>query len=465
MVRLQRPKQLADGVYVMGKVNGLPVTFTADTGATRTIVSKRVFEQLSPSDRPVLDRSTCLVGAGGAPIKDAGQARLELHLGSVQMTEEVIIAEIEDEALLGYDILRGKQGQPADILLSKNKILLDGNEIPVFQVGKAGKARQVTVAGDMTLPPQSEAVVKVYVERLESDDDDQADFVVEPTEHFKETYPLQMASTLVNLNQSPACVVRILNPFPSEIKLHQDAVIGSAEKIERVVSVISREEYNQEENNYAAVRRVVTNQPTDVGDKTSLPKPAKVSQVPPHLTSLLERSTLGKTQAEVEAVAGLLFKYQDSFSTSDWDIGLTHLTEHPINTGDAAPIKQRPRRVPLAYADEEKGAIEDLLKKGVIQKSISPWASPIVLVKKKNGSIRPCVDYRKVNALVKPDGFPLPRVQDCLDAVAGAHLFSSFDLTSGYFQIPLKKEDIPKTSFAFWAGPATFWSFGQWPVS
>ena len=103
--------------------------------------------------------------------------------------------------------------------------------------------------------------------------------------------------------------------------------------------------------------------------------------------------------------------------------------------------------MPFAYAAEQKGAIEDLLKKGVIQKIVSPWASPIVLVRKKNGSMRPCVDYRKVNALVKPDGFPLPRIQDCLDAVSGAHLFSSFDLTSGYFQIPLKKEDIPKTSF------------------
>ena len=103
--------------------------------------------------------------------------------------------------------------------------------------------------------------------------------------------------------------------------------------------------------------------------------------------------------------------------------------------------------MPLAYADKEKAAIEDLKSKGVIRESVSPWASPIVLVSKKDGSVRPCVDYRKVNQLVKPDGFPLPRVQDCLDAVAGSSYFSTFDLTSGYFQIKLKEEDIPKSAF------------------
>ena len=64
-----------------------------------------------------------------------------------------------------------------------------------------------------------------------------------------------------------------------------------------------------------------------------------------------------------------------------------------------------------------------------------------------NGGVRPCVDYRKVNELVKPDGFPLPRIQDCFDAVTGSKLFSTFDLTSGYFQIPLKEADIPKSAF------------------
>ena len=90
-------------------------------------------------------------------------------------------------------------------------------------------------------------------------------------------------------------------------------------------------------------------------------------------------------------------------------MGLTHLTAHAIKAEGAAPIKQPPRRVPMAYAEDEKRAIEDLKAKGVIRDSSSPWASPIVLVKKKDGGVRPCVDYRKVNALVKPDGFPLPR--------------------------------------------------------
>ena len=219
IIRLERPRQLADGVYIKGKVNNIPVIFTTDTGATRTIVSKRVFDQLVPANRPVLRKTACLIGAGGAPIKEAGQAKLELYLGPVNLIQDVIVADIEDEALLGYDILSGKQGRPADILLSENKIVLDGQEIPVFQIGRTGRARQVIVAEDMTLPPFAEAVVKVFVERFESDDSDlQADYVIEPTENFKERYPLQMASTLVNINQSPTCVIRLSNPFTTEVK-------------------------------------------------------------------------------------------------------------------------------------------------------------------------------------------------------------------------------------------------------
>ena len=379
------------------------------------------------------------------PIKESGKAEFKLRLGSLGIVREAVVAEIEDEVLLGYDVLGESANGAADILLSQNKIVLDGIDIPCFQVGKGLKTRKVTVATDFKLPGLTESLIDVYVERREEDDfDGKAEYLLEPTDKFKEIYPLMMASSLVDINRMATCKVRILNPFPTEVDLKQDAEIGMAERIDRVVNVIAETE--SQEDNLKSVRRVNLDQRQP--DRGFQPfDRAKEKDVPVHLRALLERSAKGKNETERQSLAALLVKYKDTFSKYEWDIGLTHLTEHQIKTGDASPIRQRPRRVPLAHADEEKKAIEDLLKKGVIQKSTSPWSSPIVLVKKKSGAIRPCVDYRKVNSLVKPDGFPLPRIQDCLDAVAGSSLFSSFDLTSGYFQIPLKTEDIPKSAF------------------
>ncbi|MCG8110539.1 MAG: reverse transcriptase family protein, partial [Candidatus Thiodiazotropha endolucinida] len=217
--------------------------------------------------------------------------------------------------------------------------------------------------------------------------------------------------------------------------------------------MIMPEENNDETNNYSRVRRLtfVRKEPYDESRNISRVARAyvkgKTAQMPVHLSDLYERTVKGLNANEKERIFELLTQFQDNFSKDEWDIGLTHLTEHAIPTGDAATIKQPPRRLPLAHAEAEKKAIEDLKAKGVIRDSTSQWASPIVLVAKKDGDVRPCVDYRRLNELLKPDGFPLPRIQDCLDAVALSALFSTFDLLSGYFQIPVKEEDIPKTAF------------------
>lgn len=109
------------------------------------------------------------------------------------------------------------------------------------------------------------------------------------------------------------------------------------------------------------------------------------------------------------------------------DIGRTNLIEHHIDTKEVNPIKQPPRKVPLAFAEAEKECITQLEKQRVIQKSTSPWASLIVSVRKKNGKVCPCVDYRRFNAITEPDAFPLPIIQDCFDSVAGSAIFSTFE--------------------------------------
>lgn len=439
-------KPLSEGIYVRGSLNDLPILFTADTGASRTIISSKVYSRLDPTQRPVLQGGTCLKGASGAPIRECGRARFTLKLGSLELPADAIVADIEDEALLGCDVLNGSEKGPADILLSKGMIVLDDTEIPCFRVGTK-KTRRVTLADDVSVPGRSEALVDVFLERVEDDDvDPHCDYIVEPTEKFKERYPLVMASTLVDINRSPTCKIRVLNPYSTEVALRQDAEVATAEKIDRIVTTIVEEECEKEKENLSTIKRVTCQQQTEI-DVRGFSKSSK-DGIPEHLGDLFNRSVDNKTEVERQMIAALLTKHADTFSRDEWDIGLTDLSEHSIDTGDARPIKQRPRRVPLAFAEEEKKAIEDLLKKGVIQKSTSPWASPIVLVRKKSGAIRPCVDYRKINALVKPDGFPLPRIQDCLDAMTGSQYFSSFDLTSGYFQIPLKKTDVPKSAFA-----------------
>lgn len=170
--------------------------------------------------------------------------------------------------------------------------------------------------------------------------------------------------------------------------------------------------------------------------------------VPEHLQDIFNQASEGKSSEEIKLIRKVLCKFSDIFIRSDSDLGITDLVKHSIDTGNTKPIKQPPRRLPLAYAEEERKIISQMEENGIIRKSRSPWASPLCLVLRKNGKIRPCVEYRKLNAVTNPDAFPLPRVQDCLDAVAGAKYFSTFDLTSGYHQVPMTfmcTRNIPKT--------------------
>jgi len=118
-----------------------------------------------------------------------------------------------------------------------------------------------------------------------------------------------------------------------------------------------------------------------------------------------------------------------------------------IDTGDAPPIKQKAYRLPLAKLQEVEQHVTEMLDLGVIRPSMSPWASPITFAPKKDGTKRFCVDYRKVNAVTKKDAHPLPNIREIFDRLGGAKIFSTLDLKSGYWQIPIVPEDKPKSAF------------------
>lgn len=116
------------------------------------------------------------------------------------------------------------------------------------------------------------------------------------------------------------------------------------------------------------------------------------------------------------------------FALHDGDFGRTHLVKCKIDVGDVPPIRQLSRRIPISRIDEVHNLVKDMYKTGVIEPSTSPWASAIVLVKKKNGSTRFYVDDRRLNVVTKKDPHPLLRIDDTLDAVGNSKWFSTLDL-------------------------------------
>ena len=178
------------------------------------------------------------------------------------------------------------------------------------------------------------------------------------------------------------------------------------------------------------------------------------------LWSMVEGAAKELSTGEKEQFFMLLSKYSQIFAYTNSDRGRTSKLQHNIHTGNTAPIRQGVRRMPHTRRAEVRKLVDEMLQQDVIQHSSSPWASPIVLVEKKDGSTRFCVDYRRLNEVTRKDAYPLPRIDMTLDTLAGSYWFSTLDLLSGYWQVEIAEEDRCKTAFCTTEG---FYEFKVMP--
>ena len=149
-----------------------------------------------------------------------------------------------------------------------------------------------------------------------------------------------------------------------------------------------------------------------------------------------------------EVIWNLVQNYSDVFSMGDEPPG--RLQGHPFRIRlkpNEEPIRSRPYKVPFSKEEGVRNELNKLLKEGIISPSASPWSSPIVLVRKKDGSTRMCIDFRRLNSKSMEDQFPLPNIEETLIKVRNSRFFSTLDMKSGYWQIPIAKEDREKTGF------------------
>ena len=152
------------------------------------------------------------------------------------------------------------------------------------------------------------------------------------------------------------------------------------------------------------------------------------------------------SEHQLTQLSALLTSYSHVFAVKSGNLGRTNVLTHRIETA-GNPVRQAVRRVPLPQREEVKKMLAEMQEKDIIAPSKSPWASPIVLVPKKDGSLRFCVDYRKVNEITCKDAYPIPRIDDTLDTLAGCKCLSTLDLKSGYWQVEVDPQHREKTAF------------------
>ena len=382
-----------------------------DTGSTDTIVSASIYHKIEKESRPELQPFTDRIQqVDGSPLEVLGTAWVDIIIGKTTQSIKAIFANIKCEGILGMDFLLQTQGV---LNFQRCSLQIHGEEIPCStQRGEAFVAR-VKVACSTTIPPGHEAIVPGYI--ADKNDNMMGTAVVEPLENGGEVASkgVIIGRTLVDAEKE-IIPVRVFNSGDSPCDVQAGLTVGM---------ITSAAVEPEKENCH------------------------DFDVLPPHLEDLYNRSTENIEPRHHQQIKMCLIEYGDVFSKNSRDIGRTDIVQHHIKTGDAKPVKQKARRHPLCNQQEIDRQVQDLLDRDVIEPSESPWAANIVLVKKKDGTKRLCVDYRDLNEVTIKDAYPIPRIDETLDALGSAKWFSTLDLSSGYWQVALDEDDKDKTSF------------------
>ena len=143
----------------------------------------------------------------------------------------------------------------------------------------------------------------------------------------------------------------------------------------------------------------------------------------------------------------MLKEHHNIFSLEQNEIGCTDMAEHDIELLDTEPFKERFRCIAPLLVEELREHIQEMLNGGMIRPSQSPWCNVVVLVRKKDGGLRFCIDFLQLNSWTKKDAYPLPRMQETMESMVGTRFFSTMDLKSGFWQVKMTKDSQQYTAF------------------
>jgi len=406
--RVLRAQTETGKVYVRATVKGIGHDCLLDSGSELSIFPRNIVK--GETIRPTIIRMNA---ANGTPIEMLGQAEVMFNFDGKMIKVTGLVSDKVFEIMLGEDFLSSNK---AVWNFASGQLCMQGKEFPMYAARSSGAwSRRVVVSENTIIPASCEMVItaKQQHRNLHTTEVDSSGIWM--TENGDMKCGLKLARILVDGN-SDSVPIRLINPNTAPVKLSRGTVLTNLSEVEDIMEeAISGSERTDE--GIIHVQPIMSAVPEEISESTKL------------------------------KLQDLLIEYKDIFSQHEYDLGYTDLITHHIDTRDHHPVRQPLRRQPPLYQQIIKEQTEQMLAAGVIEPSDSEWASNVVLVKKRDGKMRYCIDYRGVNTLTKKDSFPLPRIDQCLDTLNGSQYFSTFDLTSGYHQVGMAPEDADRTAF------------------
>ena len=341
--RLKSPSMLSVSIIVGDKV----VRAVVDTAAEVTILSDRIYDSLRPKP-PIIKQVTLNTAGRNMKMKGMIVGPVEMTLGDFVFQEIVYIAPIDDDMLLGVDLLRKHH---ATINIPNSSLSFQGKDVLMTSgIPSEVSIAQVYVESTVVIPRWCVKLVKCRMNRPLKN------FFIEPVSNLVGFVPRSYYSTDEILD------IYVLNPTEQNLKWKQNEIVAEAQE-----AVIIEPHIVDSSDEAIYVQKV--NLPSDM-------------PIPPHLDDLWERSVPHLSSEEQKIVRNLLIEFEGVFAKDDFDLGDFNEIEHPIDTGEARPVKLKMRRTPMNFVQEEKAHLNKMLSAGVIEPSVSEWASAPVLIRK-----------------------------------------------------------------------------------
>ena len=475
-------------LYVRGYVNHILAYMLVDTGSMTSVISAKFYSCIKDSNCNLKRIDSEICGITNNRVKTLGICSLPIKFCNARDNRPHVKVEhsfhvvegISVDCLIGLDFLSLYEGN-VDILsrmltlstnigMSKHALVEQGfNDQPV----------PVHVTEQYTIPARSQMLIKGNLSKelcdVYEDWCDVTQVAFTPSHQMHERFNLLVANCITSLSAINANVIlHVMNTTNDDIILHSGIVCGTAEPCDdnNNVYYVNIDGYRLDAHDETDTA-LTQERHVHFADEVSSSKPTYNDE---DSRPIYNKSELTKTKAWIKGsgldinltqfddeqqteILQLLTDYQDIFAKHDRDYGRCALPgcEYTIDLVEGArPVKLSPSR---ATPDKRKiieKETRQMLADGIIRQSTGEWAAPVVLVKKKDGSWRYTINFKKLNDLTLNDPYPLPRIEDCLDSLAGSQWFSSLDLQAGYWQIPIKEEDQEKTGFCTHEGVFCF---------